>query len=122
MQPLKTLNQNLPLSHQEKARMIRAATGRFSVQEVEPGVFSVANLENGHAYRVRYDPTATPRWSCSCPDFRVRGGHCKHIWAVWLHNPPLVLAVTDLVNLLAQTDIFAPRWARVIPISHYISH
>jgi hypothetical protein len=49
----------------------------------------------GKTYRVRYDKYShkfdkgEPEWSCSCPAYKFKKGHCKHIvqaqkeWCGW---------------------------------------
>ncbi|MFC6974931.1 SWIM zinc finger family protein [Halomicroarcula sp. GCM10025709] len=54
-------------------RAARAWTERMAVRELGDGEYAVTT-DSGHTYVVDL-----PDRSCSCPDHRIRGEHCKHL-------------------------------------------
>ncbi|MFC7018619.1 MULTISPECIES: SWIM zinc finger family protein [Haloarcula] len=55
------------------ARAARAWVERMAVRQREDGTYAVST-DSGHAYLV----DLTER-TCTCPDHRIRGEHCKHL-------------------------------------------
>lgn len=70
----------------EDGRLTRAAravlNGSCSVEEVEPGTYTVSSFSSTRSYRVTLNPE--PR--CTCPDSACRGVICKHLTALELHQ------------------------------------
>lgn len=95
----------IPMPKAIRQRTERAMRGAYRIQEDEPGIFSVQNLENGHVYTVKYN-NEDGSWTCSCPDYQHRSDVCKHILAIYFRSGLVV----------ADVDLAAGR-SRIVPIS-----
>ncbi len=99
--------QQTHLVERERAkRAERARNGRWTITPLGDNLFEVINGENGHCYRVSWEVDGG--WQCNCDDRRNldRRGlamvACKHVMAIWLHEPPLVkAALSDIAAFLS---------------------
>lgn len=84
----------------------------MSREEAGQEIFNkgLVKLEN-NIFSITGKPYVVTSDSCSCPDFRIRSGICKHIYAIRLYiiatdyqKPKITISekFTDMINYLAS--------------------
>jgi len=65
-----------------KARGMIYLESGFEPKEINPKTWIVPSQTGNSTYTVHYSYVPHIRWTCTCPDFELRGIPCKHINAV----------------------------------------